>query len=521
MKETKISRILRLMADGRPRDVEEIRQELQLTGVSQIVSYLYKRGLLLASPIIYTVELKKKGNRWFYSRKRRRWYIIANGRKEVRHEVSFLDWDRKTMKNLKKHVTLTFKLHQREERRRRNISKEVYEHIAKSPVALFSCEVADALGIRVPRVVRALYDHYRYGRLKRAGWFNPDIGREVKFQKGWLYYVNVAQLEERLARRDLLAEGKQRIYDYILKNTKIQRRFTPRSEICEELGYSPKDITSYIREIAAVYKDLVTEEIGGEVFYYISNILTKNEIENQRNYWNTGISKERSLKKALGHAHERFVQVGLDEMWKRGDFKIKDYFWEFTIGRDGKKKYNVYKVRASNPTKVYEFDRILHCILSGPKEREIILVFEMKYRGDLNQKLWDEFITKLADTYDLGTELTTRTDTGTLVRVRVPKMNVVPVIVVPWKGKENIEVEIGGQKKKVNFAKYVTMQGGIVIFTDEIEKYLSEKLGKKINFRKFFKNWYKTTKGKENFTEALINYIFGQNPEKNEKTPNN
>ena len=508
MRKTKVEQVIELMKDGKPRDLEEIRRELSgLSGLSQIVSHLFRNGTLLASDIIHVIELKEEDGRWKYSRKRKRWYIIANGRTHVNHEVTYQIFDRKRMRNKTVTQTLTFKPYS--QKKKTNISKRVYEYVATSKIALFPPEVAKHLKISTSQAVRALFDHWRYGRLKRAGWFNPETGTETRFHKGWLYYKRLSQLEERIKKHDLLPEGKQRIYDYVLRNTKIQHRLTPKREICEELKYPPKLVAQYTKEISAVYNNFKEERIGGETFYYISGHLTEEELAKQREYWSSGISEKRSFKNLLGHAHEQFVQIGLDEMWNRGDFKIKDYFWEFTITRDGKKKYQVYKSKAGNPSKLYEFDRVLHCILGGPKEREIILVFEMKYRGDLRKKQWDEFIRKLADTYDFGTEINLKDINGKEVTVRIPKLNVVPVIVIPWRGKDTIDIRIGEETRKVNFAKYVTMQGGIVLFTSEFERYLTEKLGKKIKFKKFFENWFSQNRKQEELTKALLEYIFG------------
>jgi hypothetical protein len=48
-----------------------------------------------------------------------------------------------------------------------------------------------------------------------------------------------------------------------------------------------------------------------------------------------------------GHAHEDFCHVALDQMWGSKDLKIEEMWWEFSITRDGKKRYTVYKNRAT------------------------------------------------------------------------------------------------------------------------------------------------------------------------------
>lgn len=100
---------------------------------------------------------------------------------------------------------------------------------------------------------------------------------------------------------------------------------------------------------------------------------------------------------------------------------------------------------------------------------------------------------------------------------RLKKHNIIPVIVVPWTGKDDIEIAFGKDHRKLNFAEYVIMQGGMILFTGEFERYLKEKLGKKANFIKMFRQWWtqkKTEKiedaHEEEFTELILNHLFEQ-----------
>ncbi len=158
--------------------------------------------------------------------------------------------------------------------------------------------------------------------------------------------------------------------------------------------YRQTKITEVMDEINAVYRDLEKETINGEVFYYIKGILTEDEINLQREFWRNSGKKRCSFHSILGRAHESFIQTGLDQMWKRNDLKMTDYHWEFSIDKNQRKKYNKYYQRVSRPDRRWEFDRILHCLLapfSNKGNNEIILVFEMKYRGMLGSDLWEAF----------------------------------------------------------------------------------------------------------------------------------
>jgi len=99
--------------------------------------------------------------------------------------------------------------------------------------------------------------------------------------------------------------------------------------------------------------------------------------------------------------------------------------------------------------------------------------------------------------------------------VRLKKHNVIPVIVVPWTGKDDIEIKLSKDMRRLNFAEYVIMQGGIILFTTEFERHLKEKLGRQANFIKMFRQWWAQKKAEkiediheEEFTQLLLNYLF-------------
>ncbi len=263
-----------------------------------------------------------------------------------------------------------------------------------------------------------------------------------------------------------------------------------------------------MNELMEVYRDVKRIELNGEIYFYINGILSKEEIEKQVEFWKRKDSEQKSFSHFLGHAHEQFVQLALDMMWNNKDLRISDYFWEFSVSK-GEKRYNVYKARASDPRKQFEFDRILHCLLSpftnNKITREIVLVFECKYRRKLDPYHWYRLIHKLADTHEFGTEIETRTSTGQQVRVRIPKFNVTPVIVIPWSGKEDIEFSNSGQK--INFAQMVLSQGGLVIYTREFERYVQEKNGKKVNFKRLFRDWFTKGEDQHEFTKYLLEHL--------------
>jgi predicted transcriptional regulator len=508
----KVSRIMELFTSlNRPLTVPEIRRELDYEKVSSIINTLWKRGHLLASEIRYILTLDNSNGRWKWSRSRQRWYVLANGDDKVVLPVTYKIFNRKLGKNVDVTENLVFAKYEETSRLSRNKNSIVLRVLKESEVALSSNEVSKITGLSKSQVRTALTDLVKQGKINRSGYFNPRLGRESQFPFGWLYYQTIEQYQRRLEKHDLLTGIKQRMYEHILMNTQVQRRLTPNKEF-EEFPFNLNQyvIHEYMTDLLAIYKDVKRIELGSrEVFYYIDRVLTDEEIQKQLQYWQNKSSEQRSFKNFLGHAHEQFVQTGLDMMWNQGDLKISDYWWEFSITKDGKKRYNVYKPRVSNPKKQFEFDRVLHCLLSPFTKRkvarEIILVFEMKYRGTLEPIHWYRFIRKLSDTFDFGTKFKTRDSLGREVEVRMPKFNVVPVIVIPWQGKEEIQTK---NKKKINFAQMVISQGGIVLFTREFENYIREKVGKPVNFKRIFKKWYeKDEKEAELFTKYLLEYL--------------
>jgi len=521
-KEGAVGKILNTFSgNGKCLTVSDIQKATGLKKVDGKVHTLWSKGHLLASDIRYVLTLENSGNNWKWSRRRQRRYILANGEEQVTLPVSYMKYDRRFGKNVEVTEQLTFKKYENTIKISRDKNSKVLKALSESDVALSSEQVAKLASLSKGEARTALTDMVKQGKIERRGYFDLKTGRETKFPFGWLYFAKEEQYEKRLQRHDLLKGVKQRMYKHVLTNSKVQRRITLAREFEEfPFNYNSKTVSEFMNEMMVVYKDVKRIELNGEVYYYADGILSQEEIDKQIEFWKRKDSDERSFSHFLGHAHEQFVQFSLDMMWNNKDLRISDYFWEFSVS-NGEKRYNVYKARASDPRKQFEFDRILHCLLSpftnNKITREIILVFECKYRGRLDPYHWYRFIYKLADTHEFGTEIETKDLTGQVVRVRIPKFNVTPVIVIPWSGKDDIEVSNSG--RKINFAQMILSQGGIVIYTREFERYVQEKTGKKIDFKRLFKKWFTKGEEQEEFTKYLLEYlgfsIGGDRSEKN------
>lgn len=508
---TKTDLILKLMQDGKPRSLVQIEEELGIQNLSSQVTNLYQTGRLWASDIRHTVMLKYSG-KWKWSRARKRWYISPSASESsLRAEIVYEEWSKTDRKNVLKRDILEFKQYggSRREKRQKRTPEKVLEVLNSSPVALFPCEIAQRLGLEKRKVTSALFTLSTTNRVRKAGWVKsenrPRRGERV-FDRGWLYYTRIQQLAARLGKRDVLTGTKQFIYEAVRKHTEIHRQFTRLRALTREMGLNPKTIADNIREIMDVYPDMKQIEISGDCFYYIDGFLSPKEIETEKKFWEMEVSERSSYKNALGRCHEQFCQLAIDLMDEKGDFKFGQPWWEFVI-KNGKKRYRIYKPRISDPRKRFEYDRVLHIPFPLGKN-EIILVLEAKYRGNLGKGYYKYFIGKLADTQGFGCVREVEDIRGHYVKIRAVKHNVIPVFVIPTTGRDNVDV---GRGNLVNFAQYVTMQGGLVVFTQEFERYLATKFGRKLDFQKQFNNWYKTGEGRTDFTKYIIEYLGSDN----------
>jgi hypothetical protein len=492
------------MQDGKPRPLNEIEEELVCRNLSGQVTTLYQAGRLLASDIRHIVTLKYSG-KWKWSRARTRWYIIPKSDNPVKAEVIHEEWNKAARKNVLRKYTLEFKAYNGVGHR--NSSKKtpqmVLEVLQNSLWALFPEEIGEQLELKRRKVTSALFTLSATKRVHKSGWVKSgDSRRERTFDRGWLYYVKIEQLSARLAKRDVLTGTKQLIYETVCKHTEIHHQFVRLKDLTKEMGMNPNTVADNVREIMDVYTDLKRIEISGDVFYYIEHSLTAEEFESEKKYWETEVSERSSYKNALGHSHEQFCQLAIDIMDEKGDFKINQPWWEFVI-KNGKKRYCIYKPSIGDPRKRYEYDRILHIPLSLGKN-ELVLVFEAKYRGNLGEGYYRYFNEKMADTQGFGCVRKEKDLFGHEIQARAVRHNVIPVFVIPTAGRDSVEI---GRGHLVNFAQYVTIQGCLLVFTQEFERYLQAKFHRNIDFQKQFDTWYKTGQTPTDYTNYIMEYL--------------
>jgi hypothetical protein len=460
---------------------------------------MWQRGDLLASRIVNAFILEEQSGRFRWIPRRMRFYVKREVETSVSLEVTYLRWQRLLRKNETVKERLLFSSFSLSEIHHKDrVSSKIVSALNSSNSALFSSEIAANIRVDKSEVRKAL--HYMKGRSQvySKGWFNPIYGKETPFDQGYLWFMKAEQYSSRLTKHDVLTDYRQHIYEMIKVNSETERRFTPKVEIFGGSEESRKE--KLMKTLCSIYADITVKEVGGEIFYYIKHMLTDDEVERQVAYWQKMKESKSALFSRRGHANEDFFGYATQRMWDNGDLNVQNMDWLFRVTRDGKKKFNCI-VRKRTSKKLAEFDRVLFIDIapfSTKIPRRIYLIFESRYKRDLDREDWDNYLQKIGDTLDFGTSMTLKSEYGMPIRVFAPKANIVPVMIIP---------SVGKTQKEQNFARYVISQGGLVLFTSEFERYLRDKTGKHFTFKSLFTRWFKTESERSDFSQYLVDFF--------------
>jgi hypothetical protein len=496
---TRREKVLELMSDGLPRAPPEIAKQTKVTKLDSLLHQMWQKGDLLATRIVNAYMLEEKRGKLQWTPRRMRFYVKQKGPAPISLEVRYHRW--RPMLRINEVITerLLFETFSPNALHHKNaVSAKVIAKLNCSGVALFSDKIATKIQVPKETVRKALCYLKGRGRVYSKGWFNPDYSKVTVFDRGYLWFARPEQYSNRLNKHDVLSDYRQSIHEMIKVNSETERRFTPKIEIFGGSEESRKE--KLMKTLCSIYTDIVVKEVGGEIFYYIRDILTNDEIEKQIAYWQKMKESKSSFHSRQGRAGEDFLGFTMQKMWESHDLKVQNMDWLFHITRDGKKKFNCL-VRKRTSKNLAEFDRVLFIDLapfSQKVPRRIYLVFESRYKRDLSKEDWDTYLQKIGDTLDFGTPMTLKSESGGLVRVLAPKANIVPVMVVPSAGKS---------EKEQNFASYVVSQGGLVLFISEFEKYLRDNTGKPFTFKSLFTRWLRTESQKREFSEYLLDFF--------------
>lgn len=502
--------IRRLLSDGVPRSTPMIAEALNVESsrVSSAISNMMRRDVLKASDLVVEViPVQDERGRWRYRRRKMRFYVLSDGPDSA--EVTIKTFDRKTNEVYERRVHVTFKGWSELSKRSGDVGARVLRCLERSALALFPEEIAERTGLKKAQVSSALATLFYRGKVSKGGYFDRIRGRQRRFSKGYLYYINSKQYVNRLKDSGLLlSRSKRRLFEEVKVNSKVHHVFTPLTYLAEKFGLHKLTVSEYMEDIMAVTGLINKVSVSKNLLYYFKPAFDEGSLEAQITYWEKRFSRERSKRGLMGRSHEEFIQLGITWMHEQGDLRLDNYFWEYRIS-GGVKHYNVFKPRFGDPKHQYEFDRILHAqfsTLSSRKHiREIIFIFESKYVQSPQLRHWQDFIRKIADTYDFGTSLTLPALGGGFAQVRIPKFNVVPVMFLSWPGRKTIQW--GG--RQINLAQLINLQGGMVLYTGEIERYLGEKLGHSVSFRRLFDDWFFKERERRTFAEYVLSVFSG------------
>jgi hypothetical protein len=496
---TRREKVLELMDDGLPRAPPEISKLAKVTKLDSLLHQMWQKGDLLATRIVNAYTLEEKRGKLKWTPRRMRFYVKRKAPTTISLEATYRRWHRMLRKNEIIAERLLFEAFSPNALHRKDaVSTKVIAQLNSSDVALFSDEIATKVQVSKSSVRKALCYSKGRGLVYSKGWFSPDYGRATVFDRGYLWFTRAEQYSNRLKRHDVLTDYRQSIYEMIKVNSETERRFTPKVDIFGGSEESRKE--KLMKTLCSIYTDIVVKDIGGEIFYYIKDILTEDEIVKQIAYWQKMKESKSSFYSRQGRANEDFFGYTMQKMWENRDLQVQNMDWLFHITRDGKKKFNCV-VRKRTIKNLAEFDRVLFIDLapfSHKVPRRIYLIFESRYKRDLGREDWDNYLQKIGDTLDFGTPMTLKSEYGSPVRVLAPKANIVPVMVVPSAGKS---------EKEQSFASYVVSQGGLVLFTSEFERYLREKTGKHFTFKSLFTRWFRTESQKKEFSEYLLDFF--------------
>ena len=106
---TRAQKVLECLTDGRARSPSEIFNETKVTKLDSLLHHMWKKGLILASQIVYTYKPVQRKGKWIWSRSRQRFYIIRKGKEEEKKaKVTYETFDKRQGCLVKVEEELTF-----------------------------------------------------------------------------------------------------------------------------------------------------------------------------------------------------------------------------------------------------------------------------------------------------------------------------------------------------------------------------------------------------------------------------
>jgi len=322
---TLISRVMRLLDDGHPRNIKQIAQELNVAekNVHNPVHVLYARGGILRTEKPHTPESARK---WEKLPPRYLWTISPDGEKDATiGGEKYIAYKKREGKSLSQHIIEYVTTHLRDK-------------------AAFTTQVRkdleESLGVRVLQTtVMCVLSNHRHREVYIRGYQGAE--RMTPFEQGYA----VTWLDSNLPREQGLAEAKERtdkflqdkqttsplfqrvhnIFD-IVTDVSLKRDIASQIFIISEVGCSRHQLELALKKTLEFYPSIKRVSIFGDEqgnygypHYYNEKILSHDDLEAAVKAKQQYLMKVKTSDERKGHALEGVVWWSL-EKFRRARF---------------------------------------------------------------------------------------------------------------------------------------------------------------------------------------------------------
>jgi len=468
-----IIRVREFFIDGRPHTPKETSSVSK--HAHSYMKKLFSQGFLLRSRDLLSydfVETHGKTARWT----RIRGYLYIQKGSPLLKENNTLEMDfQRTEKHTHETVTerrviqfINFdeaKVLQKSHYEKEISREKIIKYFKKRGFGANVSAMAEDLKFNPQNLETSLNNLVKKGILARKGKWNPKLGRETLFRgriHGYVYGLDLDQCKKFIVMGEVLTPEANAILKEVMKNSD-EKRLTPLHIFLHSpYNYDSGSLTYSSDILVNTFPSIVkTSSSTGLVFLYDRERLSENDIEKELAFWDRKLSKDKALGNIIGDAHEKIVQKCLDEAGKGLKFD-----WKFLRVVRGNRIS--YQIRLGSG---HEIDRIL-LVSTEPLGITHYYPIEAKHRKS-GVTLEDvmRFYDVLRRSFEYGCVL----DDGYGKETRTIKANVTPIIVTPYILKDA--------------QKWAYEHGMIVLPTWKLTKFLSDKLGIRIDVVKLAKEY--------------------------------
>jgi len=370
--------------------------DANFSSVQTALRRLWKRSVIYRSARPVTFSFLD-GDSWV----RRTCYVY--GVEAGPAEVKVLRWDPYRRRNVEVKVRVELVPYSEEYLRKfdYNLTSKVLRFFEEREVGATAREVAEALGLSVKRASYVLNRLWKKGLLVRKGKWNEKLGKEVPFGSidrktmlGWIYGLTLEQCDKRIE-LGVLDPRVQLIVNEVKKHNG-EGRFCPLAYLKAALNVNERTFYWLVEQAKSLHRNLKVVSIGDYKFAYFEDVLTSEQVERQRQYWEKWVEEQHRKSKEIGHLWELYGQEVFNFAERAGDFRFKMAWWRQKKRSGGEWSFSI---TLSNRREV---DRVLQLDFE-PFGFQVYLVFEFKFRkGGVTLRDVDEFLDKLRTCKEFG-----------------------------------------------------------------------------------------------------------------------